>query len=60
MATPVASYRNPQPAQPQVDPGLLLKLSDDLAQLVAEGLIVPYRDEHNVTRYRPAELGKEA
>lgn len=56
MATTAASYRNrQQPAQPasSVDPASLLKLNDDLAQLIVEGLIVPYRDEHNVVRYRP-------
>lgn len=52
MATTAASYPKPQPAQ-AADPGQLLKLSEDLAHLIAEGWIVPYRDEQNVTRYRP-------
>ena len=57
MSTSTASYRTRQstpPASP-VDPGQLLKLSEDLAQLVAEGLVVPYCDENNVVRYRPIQ-----
>jgi hypothetical protein len=37
------------------DPGALLKLSEDLAALCAEGLLEAYRDEHNTVRYRPVE-----
>jgi len=61
MATASASYRKPPAAQPvnqPADPGELLRLSCDLAALVAEGLIQTFQDEQGVVRYRP--VGKAA
>lgn len=59
MASTAASYRNSQPAQ-STDPGELLKLSEDLMQLIREGLVVSFEDERGVTRYRTIALGKAA
>ena len=62
MATTARLYRKPQP-EPQTfvaaDPGGVIKLRDDLLHLEAEGLLVSFRDEHGVVRYRTIRI-KEA
>ena len=54
----LSESQSTQPVTPSIDPGELLKLSQDLAQLVAEGILEAFRDEHNIVRYRP--VGKAA
>ena len=49
----LSESQSTQPVTPSIDPGELLKLSQDLAQLVAEGILEAFRDEHNIVRYRP-------
>lgn len=53
----VGSCRQLSPASSDVslhDPGAVLKLSEDLAALISEGLIVAENDEGTV-RYRPTQ-----
>ncbi len=50
-----ATCRQLSPATSDVslrDPGELMKLSEDLAALIAEGLVISFVDDRGVTRYR--------
>ena len=62
MATSAASYRKPEPAAPQKcrapRPTLAARIhrgevARTLDELCALGLVEKFRDEHNITRYRP-------
>jgi len=56
MATTTALYRNPKPQIEQNKPKLQLspgQIARDLEQLCAMGLVEKFKDEYNITRYRP-------
>ncbi len=61
MATTPASYRNPQPPQqkctaPRQTLAVRIQRSQiarTLDELCALGLVEKFRDEYNITRYRP-------
>lgn len=60
MATPAASYRNPQPIAEQKESNCSMRrqaayrhIARDLEELCDMGLVEKFRDEHNIIRYRP-------
>lgn len=63
MATSARLYRKPQSESQTfvaADPGGVLKLREDLLHLEAEGLLVSFRDEHGVIRYRAVRIEEAA